>query len=80
MNKISDQGKLFLFVCVCIYIYIYIYHLFILQKIKLILILTAAIERPKSSIIPDSAGDEYADCKAINFFRQSLAKSFSSME
>ena len=27
--------------------------------------LTAATERPKSSIIPDSAGDENPDCKAI---------------
>ncbi len=41
-------------------------HLFIIKN-ELIgtMELTAATERPKSSIIPDSAGDENPDCKAI---------------
>ncbi len=38
------------------------------------LLLTADIERPKSSIIPYSEGDEYPDCKPniIHLFRPSL--------
>ena len=39
-----------------------------------ILLLTADIERPKSSMIPYSEGDEYPDCKPniIHLFRPSL--------
>jgi hypothetical protein len=58
INVLRNTNK-HMIICVNIYIYIYIYNKRKIKNHSDDLVLTAATDRPKSSMIPDSADDVY---------------------